>query len=122
RLNAANAANQSMKCFRVIERIPEFDPGRGSQKSGQAVPFRPLCAGQENGNHAKTPTAIADAPFNRGAHLLVLPGTKAAGTHKDGTNFRFFECLFNGWLPGIAGNKMPLVQPSLYPLLREAAS
>jgi hypothetical protein len=29
RLNPANAANQSMKCIHIIERIAEFNPGRG---------------------------------------------------------------------------------------------
>jgi hypothetical protein len=39
---------------------------------------------QENGNHAKTPSAIADALIDGGTHFLVLPGAKATRTLKDG--------------------------------------
>jgi hypothetical protein len=62
----------------VVERIAEFDPHRGRQKRGQAAAFRPLGAGQESGNRAKTPTAIVDAPIDGRTHLLVLPGAEAA--------------------------------------------
>ena len=122
RLNAANTAHQPMEGIRVIERVTEFDPRRGSQKCGQAAALRPLCTRQENGNHAKTPAAIADALIDRRTHLLVLPGAKAAGTHKDGASFRFGQGLFNGWLPGIARNQVPFVQPSLDAFLCESAS
>ena len=106
----------------VIERVMEFDPGRGSQKCGQAAPLRPLGAGQENGNHAETPAAIADTLIDRRTHLLVLPGAKATGTHKNGASFRFGQGLFDVWLPGIAWNQVPFVQPSLDTFLRKSAS
>src|SRR6516225_6800952 len=64
RLNTANAADQSMKCIRIIERIAEFDPGRRSQKSGQATALRSFCTRQENRNHAETPSTLADALIN----------------------------------------------------------
>ncbi|HME09634.1 MAG TPA: hypothetical protein VKG25_21425 [Bryobacteraceae bacterium] len=122
RLKAANTADQSVEGSRVIERVRKFDPGCGSQKRGQAAALRPLGAGQENGNHAKTPAAIADALIDGRTHLLVLPGAEAAGTYKDGASFRFRQGLFDVWLPGIARNQMPFVQPSLDAFLRESAS
>jgi len=42
---AANAAYQPVEGSRIIERVGEFDPGRGSQKCGQAAPLRPLGEG-----------------------------------------------------------------------------
>src|SRR5580700_819832 len=99
----------------------KFDPRRGSQKCGQTTPLCPLGARQKNGNHAKTSAAIADTLIDRRTHFLVLPGAKAAGTHKDGASFRFDQSLFNGWLPGIARNHMPFVQPCLDAFLRESA-
>src|SRR4029077_6485295 len=100
-----NTANQPMERNWVIERVMEFDPGRGNQKCWQAAALRPFGAGQENGNHAKTLAAIADALIDGCTHLLVLPGAKAAGTHKDGADFRFRQGLFDVWLPGIAWNQ-----------------
>jgi hypothetical protein len=117
---AANAAHQPVEGSRVIERAMEFDPRRCSQKCGQAAPLRPLGTGQENGNHAKTPGAIVDAPIDGRTHLLVLPGAKATGTHKDGASFRFGQGLFDGWLPGIARNQVPFIQPSPRPRIVRA--
>jgi hypothetical protein len=122
RLTAANAAYQPMKGIRVIERVTKFNPGRGSQKRGQAATFRSLCTWQENGNHAETPAAIADALINGRTHFFVLPWAKAAETHKDGASFRFGQGLFNGWLPGIARNQIPFVKPSLDAFPRKPAS
>jgi hypothetical protein len=45
-----------------------------TQKCGQAAPLRLLGAGQENGNHTKTPSVIADALIDDRTHFLVLPG------------------------------------------------
>jgi hypothetical protein len=59
------------------------------------------------------PAAIADALIDGCTHLLVLPGAKAAGTHKDGATFRFGRGLLDVWLPAIAWNQVPFVQPSL---------
>jgi len=105
----------------VIERVTKFDPGRGSQKRGQAAALRPLCTRQQNGNHAETPPAIADTLIDRRTHFLVLPGAKAARTYKDDTSPRFGQGLFKGWLPWIAWNQMPFVQPRLDPLFGEPA-
>ena len=88
-LNAANAAHQPVEGSRVIERVTEFDPGRGGQKCGQATALRSPGAGQENGNHAKTLAAIPDALIDGCTHLLVLPGAKAARSHKNGASLRF---------------------------------
>ncbi len=84
--------------------------------------FRPSGAGQENGNHAKTPAAIADTLIDGRTNLFILPGAKTAGTHKNGASFRFGQGRFDGWLPGIARNQVPFVQPSLDAFLRESAS
>jgi hypothetical protein len=81
-----------------------------------------IVLGCGNRNHAKTLAAIADALIDGRPHLLVLPGAKAAGTHKDGASFRFGQSLFDVWLPGIARNQVPFVQPSLDTFLREPAS
>src|SRR5262249_40968924 len=106
----------------VVEGITKFDPRRGSQKRGQAAGLRPLSSWQQDGNHAETPAAIADAPIDGRTHFLVLPGAKAAGTHKDGASLRVGQGLFKGWLPGIARNQIPFIQPSLDSFLREPAS
>jgi hypothetical protein len=118
-LRAANAAYQAIEGSRVIERVGEFDPGRGSQKCGQAAALSSLSTGQENGNYTETLAAIADTLIDRRPHLLVLPGAKTAGTNKDGASFRFRQGVFNRWLPGIAWNQVPFVQPSLDAFLRE---
>jgi hypothetical protein len=82
----------------------------------------PACTGQKNGNYAKALAAIADTLIDRRTHLLVLPWSEAAGTHKDGASFRFGQGLFNGCLPGIARNQIPFVKPSLNAFLCESAS
>src|ERR1700730_16153170 len=111
-----------MEGSRVIERVVEFDPCRGSQKCRQAAALRSLCTRQENRNHAKTLAAITDAPIDRRTHLLILPGTKTAGTDENGASFRFGQGLFEGCLPGIAWNQVPFVQKSLDAFVREPAS
>jgi hypothetical protein len=68
------------------------------------------------------PAAIADALIDGCTHLLVLPGAKAAGTHKDGATFRFGRGLLDVWLSAIAWNQVPFVQPSLDTFLRKPTS
>jgi hypothetical protein len=53
---------------------------------------------------------------------LLISCSVTAGTHKDAARFGFGQGLFNRWLPWIAWNQMPFVQPSLYSFLGEPAS
>jgi hypothetical protein len=48
-------------------------------------------------------------------------GPKPLGPTNTAQVSDFGQGLFNRWLPWIARNKVPFVQPSLYPLFREAA-
>src|SRR5258705_9438437 len=110
-----------MKCVRIIKGLTKFDPGCSGQKTRHAASLSPLCARQKNRNNAETPVAFAHALINRGPHLFILPGADTAGTDEDGASFRFGQRLFNCWLPWLARNQMPFVQPGLYPFLREPA-
>jgi len=111
RFHATNPADQPAEGIRFIERVAQFDPCRGSQKRGQAAAFGSLCTWQEDGNHAETPAAIEYAPIDSRTHFFVLPGAESAATDENRAGFGFRKGLFNRWLPRIARNQMPFVQP-----------
>jgi hypothetical protein len=83
-LTASNAAHQPVEGSRVIERVREFNPGRSREKCGQAPTLRPLGAREENGNHAKTPAAILDAPIKafafQGLTQTIVPAPRILTT------------------------------------------
>jgi hypothetical protein len=78
--------------------------------------------GQENRDHAKMPTAMADGLIDRRMHVLVLPGAKATRTYKYGADIPFGQGIFDVWLPGIARNQVTFVQQSLDAFFRESES
>src|SRR5204863_9723893 len=59
----------------------------------------------------------ADLALDRGAHLLVLPGTGRAGAEDDGARRTANQGVLDRFLPGLAGHEVPDIQPGLDPIL-----
>lgn len=58
-----------------------------------------------------------NAPAQRRAHLFVLPGPDAARPDEYGAAAAPVQRLFQGFLPWLAGNKMPTVEKRGQPCL-----
>jgi hypothetical protein len=62
---------------------------------------------------------LPDALVDCGARFLVLPGSEPARTDEDGASPARFESLLELFLPGIAGDEMPLVEEDLEPVVAQ---
>jgi hypothetical protein len=54
-------------------------------------------------------------------HLFVIPGAKPSGADEDGAGARLIERFFQPFLPRLAGDEVPFVEPDFDPgLVRQA--
>jgi hypothetical protein len=56
---------------------------------------------------------VAGPPIDGTPHLLVVPVAEALGTDEHGAGGAFVQGSFDGRLPQLTGDEVPLVQPRL---------
>jgi hypothetical protein len=106
-----------MKGVLIVQAGTEVHPGETAEKTGKLFLAGFEGARKKDGDNAEG--AIPDPRFEGGTHLLVLPTSKSRGTQNDGAGAARVESLFQGFLPGLSRDEMPLVEERLDPRFPE---
>jgi len=53
-----------------------------------------------------------NALFEGGAHFFIFPGGDVMRANEDGDGLAVIEGVFEGFLPGLAGDEVPFVEPA----------
>jgi hypothetical protein len=112
RRDAFDAANKPMQSIPLIKWLTKLDPSCALQKAWHVALLGPLAARQDYWQNAESSFAWVDAPLDGQAHFLVMPWTETMRTKEDDLGIALNKSFFDGGLPRITWNKVPLVQPA----------
>jgi hypothetical protein len=101
-----------MEGFFVVQRAAKLHPGGALKKTWQLALFGPFAPRQDDGQHAQLLVRGVDPPLEGQAHFLIVPGAQPVRAKKDHAGSALAQGLFEGRLPGLAGNQVPLVEPA----------
>ena len=93
-----------MEGFFVVQRAAKLYPSGALKKTRQLAFLGPFAPRQDDGQHAQLLLRGVGPPLEGQAHFLIVPGAQPVRAKKDHAGGALAQGVFEGRLPGLAGN------------------